>query len=68
MVTTMRLNRQKLFWVVVFLVSVEKIGEGDFFLPFASMIGLFVFYILDRIEDEYEKEEKKDYTDDGSGD
>lgn len=60
----MKINRHKLFWTVVFLVSIEKVSEGDLFLPFACLIGLLVFFILDKIEQEYEREEREDYTED----
>lgn len=61
---TMKINKDKLFWSVVILVSLEKAGEGDMLLPLGCFIGGFVFLLLDIIEKEYEREEREDYTED----
>lgn len=60
----MKINKDKLFWSVVILVSLEKAGEGDMLLPLGCFIGGFVFLLLDIIEKEYEREEREDYTED----
>ena len=58
----MKVNRQKLFWTVVFLISLERVQEGDAFMFCVCAVGLLLFHILDKLEEEYEKSEKEDYV------